>query len=216
MCNVLLVYALGLRLLGTQRPAFALAALWAVHPVLTESVSYLAGRPELLAGIGVLGGFLLYLVGTGGTGPGQWMAFAGVAAATALGVFSKEGGVTIVGVIVIYELAFRKERRQARGRVAGLLAVAIPVGAMLYLRMRVLAASPPARFPFVDNPLVKAGFVEGKLTAIAVMARYLWRLVCPVTLSADYSWAQIPLFRGSEWDWASLLVVAGAAAAAIL
>jgi tetratricopeptide (TPR) repeat protein len=216
LCNVLLVYALGLRLLGTQRPAFALAALWAVHPVLTESVSYLAGRPELLAGIGVLGGFLLYLVGTGATGPGQWMALAGVAAATALGVFSKESGVTIVGVIVIYELAFRKERRQARGRVAGLLAVAIPVGAMLYLRMRVLAASPPARFPFVDNPLVKAGFVEGKLTAIAVMARYLWRLVCPVTLSADYSWAQIPLFRGSEWDWASLLVVAGAAAAAIL
>ncbi len=212
LCNVLLLYALCLRLMGTRGRAFAVAALWAVHPVLTESVTNMVGRPDLLAGIGVLGGFLLYLLGVEATGRRRWAAFGGAAAATAIGVFSKESGVTVLGVIAIYELAWWRERRQVRGRLAGLIAVAIPVAAMLYQRVQVMAAaSAPASFPFVDNPLVDAGFLQGRLTAIAILARYLWRLVCPITLSADYSYAQIPLASGTLADWAAWLVVAAVA-----
>src|SRR6516225_7134788 len=40
--NVLLVYALGLRLAGWRAAAWT-AALWAVHPVLTESVTNIVG-----------------------------------------------------------------------------------------------------------------------------------------------------------------------------
>ena len=210
-CNVLLVYALILRLMGSRGRAFAVAALWSVHPVLTESVTYLVGRPDLLAGIGVLGGFLLYLISTETAGTRHWAALGGAAAATAIGVFSKESAVTVLGVIAIYELTWWKERRQVRGRLAGFAAVAFPVAAMLYQRMQVLAASPPASFPFLDNPLVDAGFVQGRLTAIGLMARYLWRLVCPITLSADYSYAQIPLASGILADWISWLVVAALA-----
>ena len=216
LCNVLLVYALCLRLMRSRGRAVAVAALWSVHPVLTECVSYLAGRPDLLAGLGVLGGFLLYLVGTETSGLRRWAAFGGAAAATAIGVFSKESAVSVAGAIAVYELVWWKERRQVRGRLAGFVAVAIPIAAMLFARGRVLAASPPARFPFLDNPLVSAGFVEGRLTAMALLARYFWRLACPVTLSADYSWAQIPLFRGSAADWLSLLVVAALAVAVFL
>ena len=39
----------------------------------------------------------------------------------------------------------------------------------------------------------------------------LWRLVCPVTLSADYSYAQIPVSTGTLADWVSWLVVAALA-----
>jgi tetratricopeptide (TPR) repeat protein len=211
LCNVLLVYALSLRLMGTRGRAFAVAALWAVHPVLTESVTNMVGRPDLLAGIGVLGGFLLYLVGVDATGRRRWAAFAGAAAATAIGVFSKESAVTVLGVIVVFELTWWKERRQVRGRLAGFIAVAIPIAAMLYQRMQVMAALPPANFPFLDNPLVSAGFLQGKLTALAILARYLWRLVCPITLSADYSYAQIPVSTGTLADWVSWLVVAALA-----
>jgi tetratricopeptide (TPR) repeat protein len=211
LCNVLLVYALSLRLMGTRGRAFAVAALWAVHPVLTESVTNMVGRPDLLAGIGVLGGFLLYLVGVEATGRRRRLAFGGAAAATAIGVFSKESAVTVLGVIAIYELAWWRERRKLRGRLAGFIAVAIPVAAMLWQRMQVMTASPPASFPFLDNPLVDAGFVQGRLTAIAILARYLWRLVCPITLSADYSYAQIPLASGTLADWVAWLVVAALA-----
>jgi len=212
LCNALLVYALSLRLLGTRGRAAAVAALWAVHPVLTESVTNMVGRPDLLAGIGVLGGFLLYLVAVESTGRRRWAALGGAAAATAIGVFSKESAVTVLGVIAIYELTWWKERRQVRGRLAGFAAVAIPIAAMLFQRMQVMAASGPSSFPFLDDPLVNAGFLQGRLTAIAILARYFWRLACPVTLSADYSYAQIPLASGTLADWVSWLVVAALAA----
>jgi len=211
LCNVLLVYALSLRLIGTRGRAAAVAALWAVHPVLTESVTCVTGRPDLLAAIGVLGGFLLYLVSVESTGRRRWAALAGVAAVTAIGVFSKESAVTVLGVMAVYELTWWTERRQARGRVAGFAAAAIPIAAMLYQRAQVLAASSPANFPFLDNPITSAGFVQGRLTAIAILARYLWRLVCPITLSADYSYEQIPLSSGTVTDWVSWLVVAALA-----
>jgi tetratricopeptide (TPR) repeat protein len=215
VCNVLLVYALSLRLMGSRSRAFAVAALWSVHPVLTESVTYIVGRPELLSGLGVLGGFLLYLAATETTGLRRWTALGGCAAATAIGVFSKESAVAVAGVIAVYELAWRKERRQVRGRFAGWIAVAVPIAAMLYVRLKVLTASPSARFPFLDNPMVSAGFIEGRLTAIGMVARYLWRLACPLTLSADYSYAQIPLFRGTVTGLVSCLAVAVLTVAAI-
>ena len=82
--------------------------------------------------------------------------------------------------------------------------------------MLVLAASPASSFPFLDNPLVDAGFVRGRLTAVALCARYLWRLVCPITLSADYSYAQIPAASGTIGDWICWLVVVALAAAVFL
>jgi len=207
-CNIVLVYLLALRLLGTRGRAFAVAALWSVHPVLTESVTNMVGRPDLLAGIGVLGGFLCYLVATESAGNRRRLALAGAAAATAVGVFSKESGVTVIGVIGLYEFVWWKERRKTTGRPAALTAVALPIAAMLLVRMQVMSGV-SANFPFLDNPLVKADFVEARLTALAVLARYLWRLICPITLSADYSYDQIPLAAGTLADWISWTAIAG-------
>ena len=56
--NVLLVYALARRLLKNFWPPVFVAALWAVHPVLTESVTNIVGRVDLLAAMAVLSGLL--------------------------------------------------------------------------------------------------------------------------------------------------------------
>ena len=66
--NVLLLYALALRLLRKFWPAVFIAALWAVHPVLTESVTNIVGRSDLLAGIAVVGGLLLTVQSAEATG----------------------------------------------------------------------------------------------------------------------------------------------------
>ncbi len=58
--NVVLVYALATRLLRRFWPAVFLAGLWAVHPLLTESVTNIVGRADLLAASAVLGGLLIY------------------------------------------------------------------------------------------------------------------------------------------------------------
>src|ERR1035438_1178325 len=58
--NILLVYALATRLIRRFWPVVFLAGLWAVHPLLTESVTNLVGRADLLAAMAVLGGLWIY------------------------------------------------------------------------------------------------------------------------------------------------------------
>jgi tetratricopeptide (TPR) repeat protein len=78
---------------------------------------------------------------------------------------------------------------------------------MLYQRSRVLAESLPAEFPFTDNPIAGADFWIGRLTAMKVIARYLWLSVWPARLSCDYSYSEIPLARGTWSDWACWIAV---------
>jgi hypothetical protein len=213
--NVLLVYALGLRLAGWRAAAWT-AALWAAHPVLTESVTNIVGRADLLAAMAVLGGLLLYLKSAESAGWRRWALLGALSAATAAGVFSKESAVTVLGVVALYEAIWWKERRQTVGLVLGTLAMLIPIQAMLYQRAAVLWNSPATVFPYYDNPIVGAGWLTGRLTALQVMGKYVGLLVWPARLSCDYSWAQIPLAAGSAADWLAWMALAAALAAGVL
>lgn len=205
--NVLLVYALCLRLLRKFWLAVFVAALWAVHPVLAESVTNIVGRADLLAGLAVLSGLLMYLKSTDHADWRRYVWLVGLMAVTAMGVFSKESAVAILGVIVLYEITFWKERRQLAGLGLGCAAVGIPIFAMLYERTKVLAAAAPAVHPFLDNPLYGASFLKARLTAIATIARYLWIFVWPANLSSDYSYSQIPVASGTLRDYIAWSVV---------
>jgi len=59
--NVLLVYALTLRIARRFWPAVFIAAIWGVHPASTESVTNIIGRADLLAAMATFSGFLMYL-----------------------------------------------------------------------------------------------------------------------------------------------------------
>src|ERR1700733_7647809 len=97
--NILLVYALVLRLARKFWLAVFVSAIWAVHPVLTESVTNIIGRADLLAGMAVLSGLLMYLKSAESKGWRRYAWLAGLAAVTSVGVFSKENSVAILGVI---------------------------------------------------------------------------------------------------------------------
>ncbi len=209
--NVLLVFALSTRLLRSFWAGLSVAAIWTMHPILTESVTNVIGRADLLAGIGVLGGFSLYLKSTESRGAARIAFLLALAAITALGVFSKENAVVILGVVILYEASFWRERRNLRGLAWGCIAISIPIALMLYQRSVVLASYPALPAQFLDNPLAGSPFLAGRLTAIAVMGKYIWLLVWPITLSADYSYNQIPLENGSIHNW-----IAWAAIAAII
>src|SRR5262249_17784775 len=205
--NILLAFAVALRLVRKFWPSVFIAGLWAVHPVLTESVANIVGRADLLAGMTGLGGFLIYLKSSESSSwrRGAWLA--GLLAISTVGVFSKESAVTVIGVIVLYELTWWRERGKIRDLVAGGIATLLPIATLLYQRSVVVAASAPAVFPFVDNPLVGSGFWVGRLTALKVMAHYLALILWPARLSADYSYAQIPLITGAPGDWIAWLAV---------
>ena len=207
--NVLLVFLLAMRLVRRAWPAFFIAALWAVHPVLTEAVTNIVGRADLLAAMGVLAGLLFYLKSAEAWG---WLA--ALITVVAIGVFSKESGVVVLGAILLYEFTFR--RNWGRAQVSGLGAAAIPIVWMLWQRHAVLAATQPMEIPFTDNPIAWAGFATGRLTALNVVAREFGLILWPSTLSADYSWAQIPLFRGSAAEWVAVIVALALVPVAIL
>jgi protein O-mannosyl-transferase len=213
LLNVLLVYLVGLKLFREWWPAVSLAALWAVHPLLTESVTNIIGRADLIAGGAVLGGFLLYLKSAEATGPKRFAWLAALMATTAVGVFSKESAVILPGVIVLYEITWWKDRRSAL--ILGCIAVLVPLQAMMYNRSLALAADGPSDFPFTDNPLTAAGFWQAKLTAVKVMAHYLGLALWPARLSTDYSYNQIPIVHGSAADWVCCILVVALAAAAL-
>lgn len=200
--NVLLVFALVRRIARRDDAAFAAAAIWAVLPVSVEAVTNIVGRADLLAACGVLAALLLYRR--------SWI---GLAAATTLAVFSKESGVAILPIVVCYELAFWNRRTSARALAIGGAAMAIPLLAMWTARSAVLSAAPAAEFTYVDNPIVGASWIVGRLTALKVAGMALWKLGWPATLSADYSFNAIPLARGSMPDGLAWLTVAAALAA---
>jgi hypothetical protein len=108
LANVALVYALGLLLFGEMDLGWALAALWGVHPLLTESVTNIVGRADLLMAFGVLAGLLCYAQSASATGRARTAWLAGVVAAQTVGLFSKESAAVLPAVLVLYELIFGK------------------------------------------------------------------------------------------------------------
>jgi len=57
---VLLVFALARKLTRRFEVAIFVAAIWAVHPLLTESVTNIVGRADLISAMATLGGLLIY------------------------------------------------------------------------------------------------------------------------------------------------------------
>lgn len=229
-----LVYFLMMVLLEKNWPAFFTAALFAVHPLVTESVTNIIGRADLLAAMTVIGGFLLYAKSTTRDGLAKVPWLGALALVTTLGVFCKESAVVVLGVMLVYDFVYRLERRHPQwlvnllanfGRffVTGYIAVIPPLVGLWFVRSRVFAILRPPELPWVDNPLTFDGnplfagksvlewFLISRLTAIKVMGKYFWRLFWPQQLSCDYSYNEIPLVNlsFSSWDdWAALLALA--------
>jgi protein O-mannosyl-transferase len=208
--NVLLCYGLALSVLRKFWPPVFIAAIWAVHPVLTESVTNIIGRADLLAAFGVLSALWMYRMSRESTGVRRIAWLIGVMIATAIGIFSKESAIAILGVIVLWEIAWWKDRSKLWDMLYGFGAAALPIIVFLIQRALVLARSTVAVFPYVDNPLLGAGFLTARLTAIKVLAKYLWMFVWPAKLSWNYYYAEIPIARGTPQDWIAWIVIAAA------
>jgi tetratricopeptide (TPR) repeat protein len=216
--NVLLAYALALLLFRRAVPAFFAAALWAVHPVATESVANIVGRADLLATMAVLGGLLYYIRFTSYDGPRRGLRAAGLFAIACAGVFSKESAAVLAGLMLLWDLSFPmgEWRTAARRRIPAYAAVAASLLVLWLARAWVFSAAPWPQIVYIDNPLQSAGFWTARFTAIKVIGKYLWLLVCPLQLSSDYSYSQIPLAGwGDGAAWGAAVAVAAILAAVV-
>lgn len=205
----LLVWRVALLIHSRQAAAWLAAILFAAHPIHTEAVANVAGRAELLAVVLVLAAWIWhqdYVWREANTGSGFLAAlfFAGA-------LFSKENGINLLIVAGLGDVWRLRDRRGpfVWRRLSGMYCA---YGAVLlgYLGVRALIfnrAFPVAQdVPFMDNPLVNAATLVRLATAAKVYVLYLLKLVFPVNLSADYSFAQIRLSH-MWWEAPALLSV---------
>jgi tetratricopeptide (TPR) repeat protein len=208
--NIVLVYLLGRAIFERFGLAILLSALWGLHPVLTESVTNIVGRADLLAAFGVLSALLCHRKALASADWRRiaWLAAIGVA--TAIGMFSKESAIVVVAVFAVYDFTLTRGSRWAR-RLASYAAAAVPCLVYLVVRSRVLAGGSFLATTFTDNPLLGADFWTARLTAIDVIGRYFGLLLWPAHLSWDYSYNAVPLVT---WNALPALAVCVAAAGA--
>lgn len=161
--------------------AFAVALVWAVHPLQVESVAYVVQRAESLMGLFLLLTLYAFVRLAGGGRPG-WVWSSLSLGACLLGMGCKEVMVVAPLVVLLYDRAFVSGSmgaalRSRRALYAGYAACWIPL-AWLVLRSAGRGGS--------------AGFGSGvpwwayALTQFKAVAHYLWLCVWPHPLVGDY------------------------------
>ena len=214
----LLLFALVRSIGGSLFAAGVAGIAFAVHPVHSEAVTGISGRPELLAALF----FLLAMLHRLTPGAGRYRApgargislayRAGTLACFAGALLSKESAFTLLLVLPVMDALCPAtdvdgKPVEPRSRIVTdylpLVGVAI---AYLLVRRAVLGSitiSEGAIAP-LDNPLVPitttpfgerlgATAAQAFMTAFAVVAEYARLLAWPARLSPDYSYDQIPL-----------------------
>ncbi|KAJ8262455.1 hypothetical protein GJAV_G00166670 [Gymnothorax javanicus] len=224
-------------LLGDGRWTLAAGLLFASHPVHAEAVAGVVGRADLGAGLFFLLSLLCYtrhcalrpgpapgLSPAPGTSrcwawlPRCWVWLLATMACAACSMLWKEQGVTTLAVSAAYDVFVfhRLKLRQALGfllkrRNGGLLlsvTLLASWGAILLgLRLYWMGNKPP-NFSNSDNPAAdSACLLTRTLTFLYLPAANLWLLLCPNTLSFDWSMDALPLLRTLS-DWRNLHSVA--------
>lgn len=214
--NIGLVYWLGLVIFEQVPAALLLSAVWGLHPVLTESVTNIVGRADLLAAFGLLAALYFHRKAQRTSGGWKALWLAGIVLAVTAGIFSKESAVVVVAAMALHDLTFGRAGSW-RSRIPSYIAVAVPCLVFLYVRAHVLANAAYAPFPYCDNPLTGAGFWTARATAVKVIGKYFLLLLWPAQLSIDYSYNQVPLSgwgmtNGEDWKAAAALIACVAVA----
>ncbi|MGD2109974.1 MAG: tetratricopeptide repeat protein [Phycisphaerae bacterium] len=168
--------------------AFAIALLWAVHPLQTQSVTYLIQRAESMMGLFYL--LTIYGVLRSAASTRGWAWCLASVIACALGMGSKAVMITAPVLVLLFDRvflapSFRQVVRRRWGLYVGLFGSWSVLFASGLIR-GVLATS---------RPNATAGFsykgispLEYAVTQPGVILHYLRLAVCPRSLCLDYDW----------------------------
>jgi len=179
---VCLVFALAERLTGDRVWAWVAGAFFALHPIHTESVAWIAAVTDLEVTFFYLltFGIFLALARPGGGRSEPMLAAMGVSFLLAL--LSKEQAMTLPALATVYEHFYRPDRSEtsASQKLAryGLLWL-VGVAYVLF-RIHFFGALAPAK----DWPELTAKQIL--LCGVALVGQYVWKLLWPVRLCAFY------------------------------
>ncbi|KAI1882260.1 hypothetical protein AGOR_G00248850 [Albula goreensis] len=215
-------------LLGEGRWALLAGLLFASHPVHTEAVAGVVGRADVGAGLFFLLSLLCYArhcalrpgsVSAHWLGlPQCWVWLMASLVLAAGSMLWKEQGVTVLAVSATYDLfifhrlRFRQvvdliHKRKNLGLLLSVSLLATWGAVLLAVRLYWMGNKPPS-FSNSDNPAADSpSFLTRTLTFLYLPAANMWLLLCPDTLSFDWSMDALPLLR-TYTDWRNLHTIA--------
>jgi Tfp pilus assembly protein PilF len=204
---VWLVYKVTAELVSDETFGLVAAACFALHPIHTEAVDWIAAVADPEMSIFYLISFWLFLrLEREESRRGIWMQ-AAMLGSFLLAALSKETAMTLPAAVTVYEHFCRADRRQSSwkkklSRYAGFWVIAL-----LYLAARaaVLGGLAP------QGLHADVGALEAAVTAVALLGRYAAKLVWPAPLVAFYPFQKSVSFLDS-WVLLGAAVIATAAA----
>ncbi len=212
LANVWVVYLLFqviVRLFGSVRLAVLGSLLFALHPLHSEAVAYVAGLSDLISTVAVLLGLLFWLRATDNPAKLKLGPYVGLLATMFIGLLGKEGAVLVLAVVGLTDvmLTLRGRVTSMSQRIAtygGMLAV---MAANIALRFAVIGYIKPSSNAIgtLDNVLINVDTGVRVANAFKLLAKYVWLVLWPKDLSVDYSKSVIDVSPG----WASPGPLAG-------
>jgi len=177
---VVLLFAVTKRMFRNSTLAFVAAGLFALHPIHTESVNWIAAVTDLELTFFYLLTFRLYL-GVRGAKPFRYgLTQLGMAMSFALTAISKEQALTLPLLATLYEHAYREDRDQTTLTQKFVRYGALWLLTVVYLVLR-------ARFlGTLAHDRLRLGGDEVLFSAITLFGQYMWKLLWPVRLCAYY------------------------------
>ncbi|HEX8815016.1 MAG TPA: tetratricopeptide repeat protein [Terriglobales bacterium] len=192
---VFLLYRFLLIVETPPRIAFIAAVLFALLPIHTEATTSVVGSAELLGAALGFGALICYY---------RDRAVPAVLL-FGLAVFSKESAAAFAALPVV----FPKKDWRSRSSFISAAGAGVMVAAAIAAHHLIAGG---VGVPPIDNMTVLTDFFPRLLTSLWVQCLYLFKTLVPITLSADYSYKQIPLVMGLDnWRaWAGLALVGAA------
>jgi Flp pilus assembly protein TadD len=179
-----LVLALGRRLIGAPA-AWLGALLFAVHPLHTEAVAWIGGRPDVLCAVLALASALYFLRATAADAERPaWPAILTVAFYFGA-MLSKEHAITLpIWFVAVWLLD--RQRRSTRWTLATLAGSLVVLAVFLTMRAMSLPPTTPGGYAFADAALMGRWQLWRWLAGPAVAGKYAALFVWPSTLTFEY------------------------------
>ncbi len=194
LCCIIFVFHLLLALELKSRNAFILSLIFAIHPVLSQAVTWIPGRNDTLLAL-FLFPFMIGVINFSKSGQGKWLLLQSAFFLGAL--FTKETAVFVIpAVIVILILLLKKKWIEKRNL---LMYGAWALAFAFYFIIRSQATLNSERLNLQE-------LISTLVTRLPVLIQYLGKIILPVNLSVFPMQADTTIIYGMI---ALLLVAAG-------
>ena len=185
--------------------AFLTALIFTIHPIHTEVVANVKSRDEIFSFLFIC---LTFIYAFRWRDDNKNSTMLKAAACYFLALLSKEWGITLVALIPLSFIIFRKEEISESLKKSISFFVVAFVYIIIHIKFVGLGGSEGHK-EILNNPYLLASKPEKYATEIFVLLKYFVLLIVPSPLSADYSYNTIHYRNFASWDfWLALAVYA--------